>query len=62
MSAPGTILILPCGPCRLQQAVSPHHVGVDEFVRTLDGAIDMAFRREVDDRVQVPAAQKFLDE
>ena len=37
----------------LQQAQSPHHVRLRECKRILDGAIDMAFCRQVDDSVDM---------
>ena len=52
-------------PCRLgglEQAVRANHIGGDKGVGAGDRTIDMAFGREVDDRVDRSAVDQLGDE
>ena len=41
----------PMGECRLEQDIAADHIGVDEFGRAVDRAVDMAFGCQMHDRV-----------
>ena len=48
----------PIHPGGLEQAKRPHNVGLHEFGRAVDGAVDMRFGREIDHRRGTMLAQK----
>ena len=59
-SKPFPILIGQLRPVRsrfLQQTECSIYVGADEIVRTTNGAIDMAFRRKMNDSLRTPALE-----
>ena len=41
----------PYGACGLQEAMRAEYIGIDERIRPMDRAIDMAFRGQMQDRV-----------
>ena len=57
MSTCGRRKALPVGECRGKQAERADDVGLDEFGRAVDRAVDMAFGREMHDDVDVVFAK-----
>ena len=47
---------------RFQQLERAHHVGLDEFARGIDGAVDMRLRREIDDGRRPVLVHEVLDQ
>src|SRR5881296_2575060 len=45
---------------RFQELERPHDVGLNEGPRAIDGAVHVAFGREVDDRVGTPLKKSLL--
>ena len=52
----------PVGPDRLQQVEGSHDVGLDEFARSMDGAVDMRFGRKIDDGTGLVLRQQAVDQ
>ena len=64
--AEGGLVILwqttPVGPHGFQEAEGAHHISLDEVLRAVDGAVDVAFRREVEHRARAVLGQQPVDE
>ena len=54
--------VAPKAPHRFEQVEGAHDVGLDELARAVDGAVHMAFGREVDHRTRPMLGQQAVDQ